>query len=158
MSNKYLDVGVNMMNKRVGLELRSLNNEISRFIDNHLNRKKIQKITGTNGWIIGYISENSHRDVFQKEFEKKFGITRSTASKVVNLMVQKGLIERQNVESDARLKKLVLTEKSNEISKIMEEDGKVIEKVLTKGFSDDELEQLYGYIRRMRENIKNKAE
>ena len=34
---------------------------------------------------------------FRKILEKNFEITRSTASKVVNLMVEKGMVERQSV-------------------------------------------------------------
>ena len=100
------------MEKTVHNELRSLSHLIYRFIENLPNKKRVESMTGTNGCIIGYLAENSGRDVFQKDIEKAFGITRSTASKVINLMEQKGLVERQSVSCDARLKKIVLTEKS----------------------------------------------
>lgn len=139
----------------IGLELRSLNNIIMRFMENNTHKKYIDSITGTNGWIIGYIAHHSRndRDVFQKDLEQKFTITRSTASKVINLMVQKGLIERHPVSHDARLKKLVLTPKALEFSKSMEIDGKLMEKTLTKGFSQQEIDTLSGYIKRMKQNL-----
>ena len=142
-----------MNDRKIGIELRGLNNMIRRYIDKHLNKKIVDQITGTNGWIISYLSHNLHRDVFQKDLEEEFGVTRSTASKVVNLMVQKGLIERYPVPYDARLKKLVLTPKALEISKLMDEDGETIEKLLTKGFTEDELKTLESYIQRMKKNL-----
>lgn len=114
----------------------------------------VESITGTNGWIIGYLDHNSHRDVYQRDLEESFGITRSTVSKVVNLMVQKGLVERSAVEHDARLKKLTLTDKSRELISVMHQDNEVLESIITQGFSDGEKAQLLEYIDRMKNNMK----
>mgnify|MGYP004515760995 FL=1 len=143
------------MEKTVHNELRSLSHLIYRFIENLPNKKRVESMTGTNGCIIGYLAENSGRDVFQKDIEKAFGITRSTASKVINLMEQKGLVERQSVSCDARLKKIVLTEKSKAISHLMAEDMNLVDGILTDGFSAEEKEALYNYLERMKKNLKN---
>ena len=143
------------MKETVHNELRSLSHLIYRFIENLPNKKKIESMTGTNGCIIGYLSENSDHDVFQKDIEKAFGITRSTASKVINLMEQKGLVERQSVSHDARLKKIVMTDKSKAISHLMAEDMTLVESVLTEGFSPEEKKALYDYLKRMKQNLKN---
>lgn len=137
----------------VGLELRRLSLLISRYMDAHSNCKKVKELTGANGWIIGYIGSANGRDVFQRDLEKTFGITRSTASKTVDAMVQKGFIERQSVDYDARLKKLVLTKKSIDILEIMDNNRKRIEEMLTKDFSEDEKEKLCEYLSRMIQNI-----
>ena len=139
---------------KVGIELRILNNLTMRHMEKHSHKKDVDAITGTNGWIIGFLAHNSHRDIFQRDLEQQFGITRSTASKVVSLMIQKGLLAHESVPYDARLKKLVLTEKSINISHIMDEDGRKFEAQLTKGFSPEELETLLSYIQRMKDNIK----
>ena len=117
---------------RIGRELHSLNNMIMRFVDSRTNKRTVDSLTGTNGWIIGYIAKHYEKDVFQKDLEKEFGITRSTASKVVDLMEKKGFIRRVSVPEDARLKKLVLTEKSMEIASMMQEDREKIEGTITK--------------------------
>ena len=144
-------IGGNMQNGNIGIELRYLNNLIRRYVDNKLHKKYIDSVTGTNGWIIGYIAD--HGDVYQKDLETEFGITRSTASKVVSLMVQKGLIEHRSVPQDARLKKLVLTDKALELSKLMNQDHEAVEKTLKKGFTEEELVNLPSYIGRMKQNI-----
>lgn len=143
------------MKETVHNELRSLSHLIYRFIENLPNKKLIESMTGTNGCIIGYLAENSDHDVFQKDIEKAFGITRSTASKVINLMEQKGLVERQSVSYDARLKKIVMTDKSKSISHLMAEDMTLVESVLTEGFSLDEKKALYSYLKRMKQNLKS---
>lgn len=144
-------MGGNMQNGNIGIELRYLNNLIRRYVDNKLHKKYIDSVTGTNGWIIGYIAD--HGDVYQKDLETEFGITRSTASKVVSLMVQKGLIEHRSVPQDARLKKLVLTDKALELSKLMNQDHEAVEKTLKKDFTEEELVNLHSYIERMKQNI-----
>ena len=140
-----------MKSSRIGIELRYLNNLIRRYVDNKLHKKYIDSVTGTNGWIIGYIAD--HGDVYQKDLEAEFGITRSTASKVVSLMVQKGLIEHRSVPQDARLKRLVLTDKALELSKLMNQDHEAVETTLKKGFTEEELSNLHSYIERMKQNI-----
>ena len=143
------------MEKTVHNEMRALSHGIYRFIENLPNKKRVESMTGTNGCILGYLAENSDRDVFQKDIEKAFGITRSTASKVINLMEQKGLVVRQSVSCDARLKKIVLTEKSKAISHLMSEDMMLVDGILTDGFSPEEIEALYDYLERMKTNLKN---
>ena len=79
------------MERALGIELRKLSNLTCRYFDQQTNKRAVDAVTGTNGWIIGYIArrEKEGREVYQRDLETRFGITRSTASKVVALMVQK---------------------------------------------------------------------
>jgi DNA-binding MarR family transcriptional regulator len=140
-------------NKRVGRRLRILNNLVRRQIDKSCTKKQIDDMTGTNGWIIGYIARNSDKPIYQRDLEREFGITRSTASKVVILMEKKGFIRHEAAPHDARLKQLLLTERSREIVSMMEEGARHTEKKLTAGFSDNELEELRSYLDRMIKNM-----
>ena len=85
------------LERSIGNEIRVLSNMIHRTLANMPGTKQIEAVTGTNAWIIGYIAQQGDSNVYQRDLEQKFGITRSTASKVVNLMVQKGLIVRHMV-------------------------------------------------------------
>lgn len=143
-----------MRTKRyIGIEIRALDNQIKRLIDSKIQKSAFCRLTGSNGWIIDYIRKKSPKPVYQKDLEAEFNITRSTASKVLNLMEEKGFIVRESVPEDARLKKLVLTPEAIEISKGMEADRDAIERQITKGFSEKELEQFYSYIERIRKNV-----
>lgn len=83
-----------------------------------------ERITRMNIWIIDYIYDKKGEDVFQKDIERKMSITRSTASKIIDLMVQKKLVERSAVGYDARLKKLTLTPKALKLRDEMEKKFK----------------------------------
>ena len=137
----------------IGREFHSLNNLIHRYFEFSSHKREVETITGNNGWIIGYLSANADKDIYQRDIEKHFTIARSTASKVLRLMEDKGLIQRQAVAHDARLKKIVLTQKAYEVKGLMREDAEMMEQTLTKGFTEEELETLHSYIQRMKENI-----
>lgn len=133
----------------------SLHHLIGRRAANSPARKSLDRITGTNGWIIGYLASKGEKEVFQRDLEKEFTITRSTASKIVNLMVQKGLIIRESVPHDARLKRLVLTPYSWELAKEMRDDRDSMEAMLTEGLTDEQLRVFFECVDKMKENIKN---
>lgn len=148
------------MKRSIGNEIHVLAKLIHRVLDNSPEMKNIESVTGTNAWIIGYIARRNDEgeDAYQRDLEKHFGITRSTASKVVNLMVQKNLINRESVPGDARLKRLVLTERAIEIYHQMTAEFQAMEDALSAGFSEEELEQFFDYIHRMQRNIEMKEE
>lgn len=143
-----------MKETTVGVQLRKLDNQIKRCVGTSDVRKQVESITGTNGWIICYLGDHADQDIYQRDLEKKFGITRSTASKVLSLMEKKGLIERQSVTKDARLKKLVLTQKAVDINEMLRRDAYRFEKNLTAGFSESEKKTLLEYLERMQNNLK----
>ncbi|WP_099205942.1 MarR family winged helix-turn-helix transcriptional regulator [Scatolibacter rhodanostii] len=142
-----------MTTKKVGRELRSLNNLIRRYFEFSSHKNEVDTVTGNNGWIISYLADNSQKDIFQRDIEDYFTITRSTASKVLTLMEQKGLIERHSVAQDARLKKIVLTDKAWEICGLMREDSRKMEELLLKDFSEDDVKTLLFFLDKMKNNI-----
>jgi len=144
------------MERALGVELRRLSNQICRYFDQQTNKREVDAVTGTNGWIIGYIAkrEAEGREVYQRDLETRFGITRSTASKVVALMVQKGLIEQQSVPGDRRVRRLTLTPRAEEVKRMMDEDHKNFEATLRRGLSEEELATLFSLLDRLQENLR----
>lgn len=98
--------------EELGLLIMRTATMIRRKADSNVYMNKVHKITGSNGWILGYLAEHEDEDVYQKDIEEKFCVTRSTVSKVLKGMESKGLLRRESVSSDARLKRLVLTEEA----------------------------------------------
>ena len=142
--------------RSMGKAIRSLDKLIMRRFDrDRPDREVLERITGTNRWVIAYLveQEKAGREVCQRDLEEAFGVTRSTVSKVVDLMERKGLIERTSVSRDARLKKLTLLPKAWALSKQMHEYAEGVERELTRGFSPEEIENLFHYIDRIRENL-----
>ena len=108
-----------------------------------------------HGWAINYFYENRDRDIFQKDFEEKFSIRRSTASNMLKLMEKDGYIKRVSVENDARLKKIVLTDKAVKIHTEICKDIAAREKKLRKGLTDEELEAFFRITEKLKKNMEN---
>lgn len=143
-------------NPDIGVRLRMLNNAVRRYFDRNSEfAKKLDKLTCSNKWIMGYLfdAEKEGRDVFQRDLENNFGITRSTVSKVISLLEKKELISRESVSHDARLKKIVLTEKAREIGRTMRREHEEMERKLCSGFSAEEIAVLCGFLERLQNNI-----
>lgn len=139
--------------RRVGRELHRLNNRIRRRMETLHSNAPFMDITGNNARIICYLYDHQEQDIYQKDLEASFGITRSTASKVLQLMEQKELIRRLPVSQDARLKKLVLTERSLELHRLMRQNADKTEQHLLSGFTPEEETQLLSYLDRMLHNL-----
>lgn len=139
--------------KKMLMELISLSHVLKRYMDSSTSKKYVDNLTGTNGWVIGYLWRNRDRDVFQRDIEEEFSIRRSTVSKILKLMEEKELIKRECVEYDARLKKLVLLPKSLEIQKMIDEDfDHMCEKAFA-NLTDEEMESLMGIIFKIKQNF-----
>lgn len=90
-------------------QLRRLNNLIFRKTKQTMRELEVDEVTPMHSWILGYLYHRRGEDVFQRDIERDFSITRSTVTNVIQLMEQKGYIERRSVPHDARLKRLELT-------------------------------------------------
>ena len=85
---------------RLGLEIKKLNNLISRNISNLKTLSMLNEVSNSNGLILRYIEEHEDEMVTQKDIEMAFGITRSTASTVLSLMEKKELITREVLKEE----------------------------------------------------------
>jgi DNA-binding MarR family transcriptional regulator len=68
-------------------------------------------------------------------------------------MEQKGLIERKNVKGDARLKKIVMTDKARELHMLMKNDVIMLESILRSGLSNEEIETFYNLTKKIKNNL-----
>jgi len=142
----------------VGRLLGMIQNGLHRKHEKNSLFRDVDGMTGKNGWIIGYLAHNQDHPVYQKDLEKAFNVTRSTASKVLTLMEKKGFVERRSVEADARLKQVVLTDRAQTIAEAMKQNCKEMEQQLTRGFSEEEKQQLTGYLNRILDNLHEESE
>ena len=139
----------------VGYKLRLLHNQLH----NHIEHQKEQNeyitgdLTRMQRFTIGFLYRNSDREMYQKDLETEFAISRATASNMISVMERKGLIKREPVEHDARLKKLVLTEQAKQMHRQVEQDIKETERLLTRGLSEGDKQQLHQYLDIMIQNL-----
>lgn len=139
----------------IGFEIRTLSNLIRRDVEKNIAEMKLEPNQRIHGWAINYFYENRYRDIFQKDFEGKFSIRRSTASNILKLMEKNGYIKRVSVESDARLKKIVLTDKAVSVHKKICEDIAEREKRLRTGIDEEELNTFFRVMEKLKKNMEN---
>lgn len=68
-------------------------------------------------------------------------------------MEKNGMIRRVGVDYDARLKKIVLTDKAIEIQKTLDEKFEQLEKRISKNISEQELETFFAVLSKISNNI-----
>ncbi|WP_099470064.1 MarR family winged helix-turn-helix transcriptional regulator [Konateibacter massiliensis] len=70
-------------------------------------------LTRMQAVVIKHLEEETQKgDVFQKDIEKEFRIRKSSVTSVLQLLEKNGYIVRESGKEDARLKKIVLTDKA----------------------------------------------
>lgn len=138
--------------QNIGFQIRTLHNLIKRDVEASPPYQET-RASGVHGWAIGYLNHNRDRDIFQKDFEEEFSVRRSTASNILKLMENKGLITRESVEGDARLKKIVLTPKATEIYHRIMEDIRLREERLAKDIPKEELEVFFRVLDKIKNNL-----
>ena len=141
------------MHHRISQELHRLDIRIARMLEKEGMIGDARDITGTNGQVIAFLAAHEDELIYQKDIEKAFGITRSTASRVLSLMEQKGLVQRSGVTHDARLKRVTLTERSRIFSQTMGVKCAELEDQLFRGFTQEEEELVLSFLKRMHENL-----
>ncbi len=141
-----------MENKHLGFEIRTLNNCVKRYVQSK-KPAELDKSTGVHGWAIRYFYENREKDIFQRDFEERFSIRRSTATNMLKLMEKNGIITREKVPYDARLKKIVLTDRAIDIHKKATENINNIENTLRNGISEAELDTFYRVADKIKANL-----
>lgn len=146
-----------MEKRRVGPEIRRLNNLIKREAEKCSARAELESMTGLHGWIIGHIS-HSETPIYQRDLEKRFSCRRSTISNVISLMEKNGLVTRVASKEDARLKEIVLTEKAKEIDSLIRADLDRLDARLKAGIEREELDLFFKTLDKIKANIEKENE
>lgn len=155
IESKAVQTRGNMEMKRsetIGYKMRLIHNQVHKMME--AKRKENEgDLTPMQCWTIEFLKEHEGQEMYQRDIETAFSVSRATASNMLSVMERKGLIERHSVEHDARLKKLVLTEKSKEMIERAERDVSGMEEMLTRGMSDAEILCLKKSLNRILSNL-----
>ena len=141
------------MSEVISKRINCLSTKIKREICNLSSISSVEDLSGVNSFIIVFIYLNNDRDIFQKDIEKEFGITRSTASNIISLMEKKGYVKRVSVDNDARLKKVVLTNVAIDYCEKFLEDLDKLNSDLVNDISESELEAFYKTLNKIENNL-----
>ncbi len=139
---------------RVGFMIHKLDMGVKRILDARMKAAGYDEVTLMHGWILKYLYDNRDREVFQRDIEKQFSIGRSTVTTIIQLMEKRDLIRRESVEQDARLKKVLLTEKGYKHHDLVEENICGIHKQIMTDISEEEKRLFLDIVQKMEQNLK----
>ena len=140
--------------RHLGLEVHRLEKLMARQRGYSAAHQDADRQTGMHGYLLRYLYENQERDVFQRDIEKAFSISRSSVTVTLQLMEKNGLIRRESVAQDARLKRIVLTQKARDLHRQIEADILAFESNLARGISEEEQEVFLRVAKKMQENLR----
>lgn len=140
--------------RHLGLEVHRLEKLMARQRGYSAAHQDADRQTGMHGYLLRYLYENQEQDVFQRDIEKAFSISRSSVTVTLQLMEKNGLIRRESVAQDARLKRIVLTQKARDLHRQIEADILAFESNLARGISEEEQEVFLRVAKKMQENLR----
>jgi len=96
--------------------------------------------------------------VTQKEICKMVYVSKSTTSKLIHNLVEKGYIRKEEDEEDRRVTRIYLTDRKDEIEELLKELDRKAENKMLEGFGDEEKYRLRQYLERILENLDERVE
>lgn len=135
---------------KVGIEVRYLSKCIGRYLTNiQINND----LTGPQGIILIYIYEHENENVYQKDIEKFLNIRRSSVTTLITSLEEKQYLNRVSVKDDGRLKKLVLTDKANNVINQIELQIQMLETKMIKDIDQKDINIFRKVIEKMTKNL-----
>lgn len=129
--------------EHIGRYVNRLSKDIRYSINGYL-LEKGYPMTGEQCRILGYIKfcNDSGSCVYQKDIENSFGIKRSSVASILANMEKGGYIIREVDKSDARIKKVLLTDEGQKLQTEIGLTIGMVEEILTSNMSDKEKSEL----------------
>ena len=136
-------------------EIKCFANNLRRFIAQTAAEYGLSDLTGQQMHIICYIGreQKNGKDVFQRDIESKLNVRPSTATVMLKVLEKNGYLSRESIPSDARLKKIVLTEKAEKVKANALPLMTAVEKTLTENISDSDINTFFDVIDKMNINL-----
>lgn len=126
-----------------------LSNKLRRKIDAFSSR---ESFSGSQGRVLHFILAQSN-DIFQKDIEEEYSLRPPTATELLKKMEKNGLIHREAMAIDARMKRIVVSEKALQYKDMVIADITALEDELTKDIPQKELDVFFKVIEKMLDNI-----
>lgn len=140
---------------QIGFYVRELSNVLKKRRENDGSSFGDVNLTMMQRWVLGYLAHHTDHDIYQKELEDNLNIGKSTLSEILHTMEKDGLVERV---SSGRCKKIVMTERSMQIDRIIMQQIEKTEEKLREGLSKEETDMFIRIIKKMIENVKEECE
>ncbi len=139
--------------RQLGLVIKLLNQQFRHRFENNARTEGLDDVTIVHGRVLNFLARNKDGDVFQRDIETAFHISRSTVTSIMQVMEKNGLIERCSSPIDSRLKKVILTPYGQEMHRRTVELIDHTEGQLAAGLSPSEIDAFLAVAKKLEENL-----
>lgn len=137
--------------EHLGSKVIILSNQVKHYLHQ---AAEAEGISGSQSRILHFLAlESANRDIYQKDVEDQFFLRRSTVTQNLQSMERNGLITRCSVASDARLKKLVLTDYGRSLNERIDIRIEEMERYLAHNLSKEEISIFNELMKKMSANM-----
>ena len=137
------------LTKNAARYVSKLSNKLRRKLDTLSSR---EEFSGSQGRTLHFLLAQTD-DIFQQDIEEEYSIRPSTATELLKQMEKNGLIVREPVAYDNRLKKIVVTDKALLYKQQVVADLTALDETLVKGISEADLQVFFKVIEKMMDNL-----
>ena len=99
-------------------------------------------LTAMQSYVLRYLEEHRGEVVYPKDIEKRFNLTHPTVSGLLQRLEIKGFLTCEPDPDDRRFKRVLLTEKAEECQKEIWQHIQSLERTMTAGMSETEVDTL----------------
>ncbi|MBQ1465927.1 MAG: MarR family transcriptional regulator [Eubacteriaceae bacterium] len=118
--------------------VRVLSQAVMRNIEQNARDHSYSTVSPIQMMILDYLSRSADREIFQKDIAEVFHIRNSSVTAIIQNMEKNAMIERRAVESDARLKRICITQKGAALSEKCRRDMDEMEKLMRNTLDEEE--------------------
>lgn len=140
-------------NRRIGRFIHRLDKMLYRNLSCSAKQAGMDELTIVHGWILRYLYENQEREIYQKDIEKEFGIGRSSVTSTIQIMERNGYLQREAAKQDARLKRVLLTQKGIAAQEGIENLINGLSKKTLHGVTEEELDIFFAVMGKIENNL-----
>ena len=127
----------------LGYEIKAVSNLMRRKIWS-LGEGHQEMLPEIEGVVLGFLCHNQEQNIYQKDLEKTCCLRH---------LEDGGFIERRMGSEDARMKRVVATPKAVALNSRLEQRIDAMEVLLTKGLSQEELDQFMATLAKLKQNL-----
>jgi len=158
MRTNIVDTKEVLKNKRdkrsIGYTIRHTSNAIKNYIDQTLNEKMKDSLTGIEGMTMAFIFRHKQDVITARDIMSHSRVNKSTTSETLSGLVKKGYIEMKPYKKDRRIKIIVLTKLGEQINAQFDEIFFEINARIEKNLTEADKTSIYHCLDLINENVK----
>lgn len=137
----------------VGYQMRMFNLVMMKYLEHSQEKVGLDHVKGPQAWALFYLVNNHNKEIFQIDLETEMGIRKSTASKLVERLVNNGYLTTQPAKSDGRKKQLLVTEKAIQHNSLVKTIFHESEMALRQDVSKEDITQFLTTVKKFNVNL-----